>query len=64
MNKSSPTRLIQDPMSLTLRELVVTVRELSRNDVEATRVINHLLLTRRARFLEPLDQEEVRLLHS
>jgi len=63
MKKLFQTWPIQDPMSPTPHQLVVAARESSRND-DATRVINHLLLTEHVRFVESLDQEEIKLLHS
>jgi hypothetical protein len=64
MRNKSQTRLIQDLPAVTLRQLVVAVRAASRDDIEAAQVINHMLLTQRARFVQELDQEEIRLLHS
>jgi len=64
MKTKPPTRLIPETPCLTLRQLVVAVRAESRDDVEAAQVINHMLLTQRVRFVEELDQEEIRLLHS
>jgi len=64
MKTKPPTRLIRETPPLTLRQLVVAVRAESRDDLEAAQVINHMLLTQRVRFVEELDQEEIRLLHS
>ena len=64
MRNKTQTRLIDAAPSVTLCQLVVAVRAESRDDLEAARVINHLLLTERVRFLEELDQEEISLLHS
>jgi len=49
---------------VTLGEVVAAVRELSHSDAEATRVINHLLLTRRIRFAILLEPQAQRLLNS
>jgi len=49
---------------VTLSEVVAAVRELSHNDAEAARVINHLLLTRRIRFAILLEPQAQRLLNS
>ncbi len=64
MRNKFQTRLIQDVPAVTLRQLIVAVRAASRDDIEAAQVINHMLLTQRARFVQELDQEEIRLLHS
>jgi|HubBroStandDraft_1064217.scaffolds.fasta_scaffold335316_2 hypothetical protein len=64
MRIKSQTRLIHDAPPVTLRQLVVAVRAESRDDVEAAQVLNHLLLSQCVRFVEELDQEEIRLLHS
>ncbi len=64
MRTKSPTRLVPDPRPITLSELITAVRTESRDDLEAAYVINRLLLSRRVWFVEDLDQEEIRLLHS
>jgi len=64
MRNKTQTRQIEEFPPVTLRQLVVAVRAESRSDLEAARVINHLLLTQRVRFTEELDQEEISLLHS
>ena len=47
---------------VTLSEVVNTVRGLSRNDVEAATVINHLLLTGRICFAPPASRKASRML--
>ena len=49
---------------VTLGEVVAAVRELSHSDAEATRVINHLLMTRRIRFAILLEPQAQRMLDS
>ena len=53
-----------EPQLLTLAEVVATVRGYCRNDAEAARVVNHLLLTRRIRFVRALDRDATRALDS
>ncbi len=64
MRTKFPTRMIPADSPITLRELILAVRTESRDDLEAAHVINDLLLRRRVWFVEELDQEEIRLLHS
>ena len=64
MRNKSQTRPIHETPPVTLRQLVVAVRAESRDDVEAAQVLNHLLQIQCVRFVEELDQEEIRLLHS
>lgn len=47
---------------VSLLEVVAAVRACSRSDAEAARVVNHLLATRRIRFLAPVERFR-RLLH-
>ena len=62
--KMKPHRLITDTAPLTLLDVVGAVSSLSADESETAQVINHMLLTRRIRFLEALDQEEFARLHS